>query len=61
MIQIRFKTENAAFDSDQREAEIERILHSVAEKIRDGRDSGAIHDANGNRIGDWIDDEDRGD
>jgi len=51
-VTIQFSTENDAF-AENPCAEIERILHNIAEHIGSGMacPSNAISDANGNRIG----------
>lgn len=59
--QIEFKTDNAAFQhedpawSDQARAdEVARILRSVADYVENqGRTSGDVRDANGNKVGEW--------
>jgi len=51
-VTIQFGTENDAF-AENPCAEIERILHNIAEHIGSGMacPSNPIHDANGNHIG----------
>jgi hypothetical protein len=51
-MKIQFKTDNAAFEEDAW-AETIRILHDIAEKLRQHQDNGIIMDVNGNRIGQW--------
>lgn len=51
--QIRFKLTGAAFEDENRIEETARILRGIAERIDAGRDSGTVHDINGNRIGEW--------
>lgn len=52
-LRIRFDMDNAAFDGHP-EAEAARCLRHVADVMERGADdSGAIFDANGNRIGAW--------
>lgn len=58
MFELKFETDNAAFgDNDQHERgyEIARILRKIADSFenapRQGEDSEAIHDHNGNRVG----------
>lgn len=61
MLEIKFKTDNAAFhdpydgsEDDYFEAEeIARILKDVADRIRGGRRIGAIMDINGNKVGEF--------
>jgi hypothetical protein len=55
-MEINFKTDNAAFgdDADTRADEIERILETIVERIREeGIDAGTIRDLNGNTVGTW--------
>lgn len=52
-LRIQFDMGNAAFDGAP-EAEAARTLRHVADAIERGaEDSGAVFDANGNRIGRW--------
>lgn len=54
MLQIRFDTENAAFDDGNRECEVARILRELADKIENGGATGMfqnVFDANGNVVG----------
>lgn len=61
MLTIKFNTGNAAFtdevdgsmDDYCKRHECIRILQEVICEIGDGKDSGAIHDINGNHIGAW--------
>jgi hypothetical protein len=57
---IRFTTDNAAFDGgddDQcnstRNAEIARILREIADAIEECEEAGPVVDINGNTIGSW--------
>lgn len=63
-LRIDFDSDNAAFDDDP-VGETVRILRDIAEKIESGRQGdSAIHDINGNNLGDWyfvVDDEDEED
>ncbi len=43
--------DNKEFDDDAAKREISRILHEVAEYIKDGGDGRLIFDINGNRVG----------
>lgn len=55
MLEIKFRTDNAAFD-DSPEFETARILRKVADKIEQGLASGRyqnILDSNGNIVGTW--------
>ena len=51
---ITFSTDNAVFEDDNNGAtEIERILNTIIEAVKNGAYSGTIHDINGNSIGSW--------
>lgn len=50
---LTFDTGNAAFDDGNGPAEAARILRKIAAAVADEYDEGVIHDANGNRVGDW--------
>jgi len=59
MISIKFDTDNAAFDGEDRGPEIARILRVLANRLeqRGGVDAGAewtIYDINGNHVGDLV-------
>ena len=52
--ELKFKTDNAAFDDGNGHIEIARILHQLANRIEDGdRDDMqiSIFDSNGNSVG----------
>lgn len=60
MVEIKFRTGNAAFHDDNgeedeycRNQETARILRKIADKIENGWDRGSVGDLNGNKIGDW--------
>ena len=56
MFTLKFDTDNDAFQNGDREFEIRRILHEVAEKIQytiSYDEEGIIHDINGNKVGSW--------
>ena len=60
MVEIKFRTGNAAFHDDNgekdewyRNQEVARILREIADKIENGWDRGSVGDLNGNKIGDW--------
>lgn len=53
MLDIRFKTENAAFADGDGIAETVRILKNITSKISAGQDSGNVIDVNGNKVGEW--------
>lgn len=51
---VKFDTDNAAFDDGNREAEIIRILRSIADRVERDGCSGffeTIRDVNGNEVG----------
>lgn len=50
---LTFDMGNAAFDDGNATEEAARILGVIAAKVRGGYEGGAVHDVNGNRIGDW--------
>ena len=50
-MQIKFNTENAAFDYGRQE--IARILREIADSVEIGRQSAFIIDINGNKVGRW--------
>lgn len=54
MFQMRFDTENAAFEEGGRESETARILRKVADRIERGEATGLFQnvlDSNGNPVG----------
>lgn len=54
MFQMRFDTNNAAFDDGQRIAETVRIIREIADRVERGHATGLFqncHDANGNVVG----------
>ena len=53
MFQLRFETDNAAFEGDLRSEEVARILRHLADRVDDMRDAGNVVDINGNTIGAW--------
>ena len=60
MVEIKFKTGNAAFHDDNgeedeyyRNQEVARILREIADKVENYWDAGSIADYNGNKIGEW--------
>ena len=61
MIRIEFGTDNSAFDGDDFEYEVERVLQTATKWIQSGRDHGPLHDSNGNIIGWWSRKEDNDD
>lgn len=53
-LKIEFDSDNAAFEDDA-QGETVRILRNIAKKIESGRTGEqAVHDINGNRIGEWF-------
>lgn len=53
MLTLKFTTDNAAFEGDERYTESGRILADVAAKVADGQTSGLCRDSNGNLVGEW--------
>lgn len=53
MFEMKFKTDNAAFEDGNRYREIARILREAADKIEDGQETGRCRDVNGNTVGTW--------
>jgi len=53
MFKIQFSTENAAFEGGDLMSECARILREIADNLERGRESGGVHDVNGNRVGNW--------
>jgi hypothetical protein len=49
---VTFETDNAAFEDY--ETEVARILRAVAKQVESGSFGGVIHDVNGNRVGNWM-------
>ena len=50
MFKLQIRTKNAAFDGEPR-AEIARILHDLADSLRNGADTYYVQDSNGNTVG----------
>jgi hypothetical protein len=50
MLNVKINTKNAAFDEYPNE-ECARLLDEVANKLRDGKLEGILHDLNGNPVG----------
>jgi len=53
MFKLKFETDNAAFDGDDWDKEIARILKYIAEIVEEGRTYGPVFDSNSNDIGEW--------
>ena len=53
MFTMKFKTDNAAFDGQDKPEEVANILSGIAQSIREGYPSGGVYDSNGNRVGEW--------
>ena len=51
-MEIEFNMDNAAFE-EAPEEEVNRILNVIGSKVMNGFVGGAIHDVNGNNIGNW--------
>jgi len=57
MFQVKFETDNAAFDDDQTGSLVEecaRVLADIVNKMRAGQLGGKCRDSNGNTIGEWL-------
>lgn len=52
-MQIRFKTDNSAFEDENKPFEIARILREIAFKVENDITEASISDINGNVIGTW--------
>lgn len=50
-MKIELKTDNAAFDGDDCDIEIARILHQLATNIEKGNRPNSLYDINGNKVG----------
>lgn len=53
MLKVQIKTENEAF-SDDKGAEVARILREIAKRLEDGWTTGTPRDGNGNSVGTWL-------
>lgn len=55
MVEISFRTDNAAFGEEdfEKRAEVSRILLEIAAAVESGKDHGPVMDLNGNRVGQW--------
>ena len=53
MFYLNIVTDNAAFEGDNLEPEIARILRKVADKLERGIHEGTERDINGNTVADW--------
>jgi hypothetical protein len=51
-MEIKFTIDNAAFEGENFQPEVARILAEIAEAVK-FRSQGNIRDANGNLIGEW--------
>lgn len=52
-MEIKFSTNNAAFEYDGGIHEIGRILTAISDAVESGKKSGPVMDINGNKIGRW--------
>jgi hypothetical protein len=48
---LSIDTDNTAFEDDNKQIEIRRILHDAATKIKHGCSEGTLRDINGNTVG----------
>lgn len=53
MFKLEFSTDNAAFELNGLEHEIEAVLYGVKQKIKCGLREGTAKDSNGNTVGRW--------
>ena len=53
MFKLKISTDNAAFEGDNFEYEITRILREIARKISSGQRENSILDINGNKVGEF--------
>ena len=53
MFKVIVKTDNAAFQGDNLRPEVCRILKELLFAVEHGLNEGAIHDINGNRVGEF--------
>jgi hypothetical protein len=58
MFKIEIETGNAAFEDDNRNYELARILRQIAERLESGEDAGRVLDINGNKVGSFEMEED---
>ena len=54
MFKMEIKTGNAAFENENLELEVVRILRETVLDIKYGNTEGKIMDSNGNAVGKWI-------
>lgn len=58
MFNLKFATDNAAFDGEDERHESARILRAIADLLEHGsQQEGGAYDLNGNRVGAWSLDE----
>lgn len=53
MFKLTINTDNAAFEGEDRDAEIARILHHIGERLSRGTTQGRAIDSNGNTVGEF--------
>ena len=58
MFKIEIETGNAAFEDDNRNYELARILRQIAERLENGENAGRVLDINGNKVGSFEIEED---
>ncbi len=54
MFKLTIKTDNAAFEGVELEAEIARILRRTTDRVMQQQSSGRCLDSNGNMVGEWV-------
>lgn len=50
---VKFDTDNASFQDDNYEHEVNRLLGVVTTQIKRNSTQGILRDSNGNKIGSW--------
>jgi hypothetical protein len=51
MFTVKIKTQNAAFEGEDKALELARILREIAQHLEDGQSEGRVQDSNGNTVG----------
>jgi len=51
MLTVKIKTQNAAFDGDDKALELARLLREIAQRLEEGQTRGEVRDTNGNTVG----------
>lgn len=53
MFRLRIETKNQAFEEDNKQIEIVRILRELILRLECGNTEGTLHDINGNKVGEY--------